>query len=156
MYLMPLSFLLAIVAGLISMVFLVGGIYIVWAWHVGELIALSWLVSGIAMLLWSALGRSLVLMFYPRGNDEPHVHRSEHTEKIEGADGSILHVEFEGPVDGPTIILTHGWALDSTAWYYIRRELSKRYRLVLWDLPGLGKSTQPSDGVSDACHVKRR
>lgn len=146
MYLLPLSFLLAIVAGLLSLAFLVGGGYIVWAWYTGELIALSWLVSGVAMLVWSAFGRSLVLMFYPRGNDEPHIHRSEHTEKIQAADGSILHVEFEGPVDGPTIILTHGWALDSTAWYYVRRELSKRYRLVLWDLPGLGKSTQPSDG----------
>jgi pimeloyl-ACP methyl ester carboxylesterase len=44
------------------------------------------------------------------------------------------------------IVLTHGWALDSTAWYYVRKELARNHRLVMWDLPGLGRSTQPADG----------
>jgi pimeloyl-ACP methyl ester carboxylesterase len=34
---------------------------------------------------------------------------------------------------------------SSTEWYYAKRHLSDRFRLILWDLPGLGESTQPKD-----------
>jgi pimeloyl-ACP methyl ester carboxylesterase len=44
------------------------------------------------------------------------------------------------------VVLTHGWGLDANAWYYVRRRLASKFRLVAWDLPGLGRSTQPSDG----------
>jgi len=30
--------------------------------------------------------------------------------------------------------------MDSTFWRYARQDLADRFRLVLWDLPGLGKS----------------
>jgi pimeloyl-ACP methyl ester carboxylesterase len=145
MFIMPLPFLLGTLAGLASLGLLMGGIYILWAWYVGTLIATSWLVSGIVMLLWSAFGRSLVLMFYRRGNDEPRMVHSSDAREIQAPDGSTLHVEYEGSAQNPTIVLTHGWALDSTAWYYVRKQLSKQYHLVLWDLPGLGQSTQPAD-----------
>ncbi|VXC83494.1 Pimeloyl-ACP methyl ester carboxylesterase [Burkholderia sp. 8Y] len=146
MYLMPLPFLLGTLAGLFSLALLMSGIYIVWSWYVGALVATGWLVSGIAMLVWSAFGRSLVLLFYPRGDDEPKSTRSPNAKDVRAADGARLHVESEGSAQKPTIILTHGWALDSTAWYYVRKHLSARYRLILWDLPGLGLSAQPSDG----------
>jgi pimeloyl-ACP methyl ester carboxylesterase len=146
MFIMPLPFLLGTLAGLLSLGLLIGGVYIVWAWYIGKLLATSWLISGIAMLVWSAFGRAIVLMFYRRGNDEPSAERSANFKKVQAPDGSSLHVEYEGVAQKPIILLTHGWALDSTAWYYIRKQLSKRYRLVLWDLPGLGQSTQPSDG----------
>jgi pimeloyl-ACP methyl ester carboxylesterase len=146
MYILPLPFLLGTFASIASIALLAGGIYILWAWYVGTLVATSWLVSGIAMVAWSVLGRQIVLAFYPRGKDEPREEHSGETRTITGSDGSSLHLEFEGPVDKPVIVLTHGWALDSTAWYYVRKELARDYRLVLWDLPGLGKSSQPSDG----------
>ncbi|HJW27275.1 MAG TPA: alpha/beta hydrolase [Rhodocyclaceae bacterium] len=146
MYLMPLPFLLGTLAGLLSIAALAGGLYVVWAWYVGELVSAAWLAGGVAALLWSAYGRLLVLAFYPRGSDEPRPVHSQNTKTIAGADGSTLHVEIEGDPDKPVAILTHGWALDSTAWYYVRRQLSSRYRLVLWDLPGLGASSQPADG----------
>lgn len=146
MYLMPLPFLLGTLAGLLSIAALAGGLYVVWAWYVGELVSAAWLAGGVAALLWSAYGRLLVLSFYPRGSDEPRPVHSQNTKTITGADGSTLHVEIEGDPDKPVAILTHGWALDSTAWYYVRRQLSSRYRLVLWDLPGLGASSQPADG----------
>jgi len=145
MYVLPLPFLLGTIAGIASIALLAGGIYIVWAWAVGTLVATGWLVSGIAMLAWSALGRQIVLAFYPRGKDEPRAERSAETRTVEGADGSTLHLEFDGPADKPVIILTHGWALDSTAWYYVRKELGRQFRLVLWDLPGLGRSSQPAN-----------
>lgn len=115
MYVLPLPFLLGTLAGIASIALLAGGLYTVWAWTVGTLVATGWLVSGIAMLAWSALGRQIVLAFYPRGKDEPRAERGAETEAIDGADGSTLHLEFEGPADKPVIILTHGWALDSTA-----------------------------------------
>jgi len=145
MYVMPLPFLLGTLASIASIALLGGGIYILWAWTTGALVATSWLVSGIAMLVWSAFGRQIVLAFYPRGKDEPHAERGAEIRTITGASGSTLHLEFDGPADKPVIVLTHGWALDSTAWYYVRKALARDYRLVLWDLPGLGRSSQPAD-----------
>jgi pimeloyl-ACP methyl ester carboxylesterase len=146
MYILPLPFLLGTLASISSVALLASGIYIIWAWYVGQLVATAWIVSGIAMLVWSFLGRQIVLAFYPRGQDDPHAVHSKNVKKFRGAAGSKLHVEFDGPVGKPVIVLTHGWALDSAAWYYIRKELAQNYRLVLWDLPGLGQSSQPADG----------
>lgn len=146
MFMMPLPFLLGTLASLLSLALLAGGIAILWMFATGTLVATAWLVSGIAMLAWSLLGRAIVLAFYPRGEDEPRSMRSEGARRIEGADGSSLHLEFDGPADAPVIVLTHGWALDSQAWYYVRKHLAREFRLILWDLPGLGHSTQPRDG----------
>jgi len=146
MYILPLPFLLGTLASILSVALLVGGIYILWAWYVGQLVATVWIVSAIAMLIWSLLGRSIILSLYPRGSDEPYAVHGSNSKKINGADGSKIHMEFDGPPDKPVIVLTHGWALDSTAWYYVRKELAKDYQLVLWDLPGLGQSSQPADG----------
>ncbi|WP_052640296.1 alpha/beta fold hydrolase [Zavarzinella formosa] len=52
---------------------------------------------------------------------------------------------MSGQPDGPTVILTHGWGASTTEWFYLRRQLAGRYRLVCWDLPGLGKSRSPDD-----------
>jgi pimeloyl-ACP methyl ester carboxylesterase len=146
MYILPLPFLLGTLASLASLALLLGGVYLVWAWFVGTLVATSSLVYGLVMVAWSLLGRQIVLAFYPHGRDKPrHGVQSPNASTVQGADGSELHIEYDGPADGPVIILTHGWALDSAAWYSVRRELAKTYRLVLWDLPGLGKSSQPAD-----------
>ena len=56
-----------------------------------------------------------------------------------------MHVEFYGPEDGQPIILCHGWGPNSTVWYYAKRQLSDRFRVIVWDLPGLGKSTKPKN-----------
>jgi pimeloyl-ACP methyl ester carboxylesterase len=42
--------------------------------------------------------------------------------------------------------LTHGWGLNATAWFYTKHALTNRFRLVVWDLPGLGRSKPPTDG----------
>jgi pimeloyl-ACP methyl ester carboxylesterase len=146
MYILPLPFLLGTLATLASLALLGGGIYIVWAWIAGTVVATSTLASGIGMLAWSLLGRQIVLALYPRGEDEPRAMHSPDAATLDAPDGSRIHIETEGPAGKPVIILTHGWALDSTAWYYVRKELAKHHRLVMWDLPGLGRSTQPADG----------
>ncbi len=66
--------------------------------------------------------------------------------------GSTLYVEVHGPQDAPPVILTHGWGLDSTIWYYLRRHLSQRFRVIVWDLPGLGRSRAASGQAIDLSH----
>jgi pimeloyl-ACP methyl ester carboxylesterase len=145
---MPLPLLLGALAGLASLAIVIGGAWIVHAWSTGTLLAGAWLALGVAMLAWSVLGRQIVLAFFPRGFDEPQpgIADSITSEDLPAPDGSILHIEREGARHKPVLILTHGWTLDSQAWYYARRTLAPHFRLVTWDLPGLGKSTPPQDG----------
>ena len=35
--------------------------------------------------------------------------------------------------------------LDTREWNYLKRDLSGVFRLIVWDEPGLGKSTRPSN-----------
>ncbi|HEY8607701.1 MAG TPA: alpha/beta hydrolase [Noviherbaspirillum sp.] len=146
MFAMPLPFLLAVMAGLASLALLAGGVAILVLWVQGGLAGASWLLAGAAMLLWALFGRLLVLAVYPSGDAAPPVMRRAAGKKIQAPDGSILHVESEGPADAPVIVLTHDWGLDSSAWQDVRATLSQRYRLLSWDLPGLGRSRGPVDG----------
>jgi pimeloyl-ACP methyl ester carboxylesterase len=66
-------------------------------------------------------------------------------QRLRRPDGSELQVEFYGPEDGPPIVLTHGWGLDTREWNYLKRDLSGVFRLIVWDEPGLGKSTRPTN-----------
>ena len=140
-----LVLLLALLAGLASVVLMLGAIYVLWAWYMGELVAVAWIVGAGAALAWSLLGRHIVLLFHRKGTNDPQRHGSG--EYLAGAHGSILHVETEGPVGAPMLVLTHGWGFDASAWYHIRRQLRTDFRLLLWDLPGLGGSTSFSDGI---------
>ncbi len=142
---MPLHFLVMWLIGLLSIGLLGGGIYILYEWYEG-VVGISSLFGGIALVLWSFTGYlwSLPLLRRP-GNDEPKAMRTGTVERITRPDGSVLQVEFYGDEDGQPIIFTHGWGLNSTVWYYAKRQLSDRFRVIVWDLPGLGKSRQPSN-----------
>lgn len=143
---MPLNFLIIWLVGLLSLGVLSGGIYIIYEWYEGELVGMSYLVSGIALVLWSIAGRFVSLpLLRRRGTDEPKFMRTGTVQRLTRPDGSIIHVEFYGPADGQPIIMTHGWGPNSTVWYYAKRQLSDRYRLIVWDLPGLGKSSKPKN-----------
>lgn len=77
--------------------------------------------------------------------DDPEVSAEPVAEqRIRRPDGSELHVEFYGPEEGIPIVLTHGWGLHGAEWNYFKRELADRFRLIVWDLPGLGESTRPT------------
>jgi pimeloyl-ACP methyl ester carboxylesterase len=65
--------------------------------------------------------------------------------RLSRPDGTELNIEEFGKADGPAILLTHGWGVDSTEWYYVKMHLSKEYRLIVWDLPGTGRSTRAAD-----------
>ncbi len=60
---------------------------------------------------------------------------------IRRPDGTLLHVELYGPPDGLPMVLTHGCGGDGSEWHYIKKTFADRYRLIIWDLPGMGKSS---------------
>ena len=100
----------------------------------------------IAALLLSMFSLGAGRLFYPLlrspGKDEPSSSRSDRRAQLQRPDGTELNIEEFGKSDGPTVILTHGWGMDSTEWYYAKKELAKEYRVVVWDLPGVGLSTR--------------
>jgi len=65
---------------------------------------------------------------------------------IRSFDGTDLAVRAAGPLDAPTIVFSHGFTLDMTTWYYQWRELSDRYRCVLFDQRAHGRSGNPPGG----------
>jgi pimeloyl-ACP methyl ester carboxylesterase len=158
---MPLLFLLRLIFSLLSWVILGAASYLIWSWWQGDLVIGAdglvrrvrdedWrLWTGVALLAWSFLGKWLVVPLVAKPDQ-----RRTRPERIEGQrvaspHGGDLHVEISGPLDAPPIILTHGWGLDGTIWFYARHDLSKRFRVITWDLAGLGKSRRGRSGEVD-------
>jgi pimeloyl-ACP methyl ester carboxylesterase len=144
---------------LVSLLILGLAVWLIWRWWDGYVVedvdgvlrqvrGPVWqLVLGLVGLAWSfGGGRLAVLMFLPRGANEPRVERTQ-GDLVLAPDGTPLHVEVVGPQGAPTLILTHGWGLNATAWWYTRHHLAERFRIITWDLPGLGRSRRPMDGV---------
>lgn len=153
MVFLPLDFLLRWLSGLLSIALLGGGIYILHECYSEDLITFpidtlrdrAWLIAGWTMLIWSLVGFLPIALLRRFGRDEPKMWRTKETQRIARPDGSEIHVEFYGSPDAPPLILTHGWGPNSTIWYYAKKQLADRYRLIVWDLPGLGKSTKPQN-----------
>jgi pimeloyl-ACP methyl ester carboxylesterase len=47
--------------------------------------------------------------------------------------------------DGPPLVLLHGFLCDSRCWRRQLADLSDRFRVVAWDAPGAGSSSDPPD-----------
>ena len=155
---MTILHLLRRLFGVISLAVLALGVYLVWTGYQRADVGDPGLDPSIAgdgdetrlwigwgLLALSFLGKFLWPLVLARGGKGPAFERGE-THEIPGADGSKLHVEMFGPKDAPVLVFTHGWGLDSTVWRYARSHLSRRFRLIAWDLPGLGRSRMPADG----------
>jgi pimeloyl-ACP methyl ester carboxylesterase len=140
---LPLPFILNWIFGLISVALVGASGYVLWGWHAGKAIATAWLVSAVIGAIWSLGGRFLILALFPKGDNEPRRIRRGKKATLVMRDGTQIYTESEGPVDAPLLIMTHGWGLDATAWYYQRQYLSSRFRLLFWDMPGLGRSSCP-------------
>jgi pimeloyl-ACP methyl ester carboxylesterase len=76
---------------------------------------------------------------------DPSPDRTGEVHTIRRPDGSELRVECYGPIDAPPLIWTHGWGANSTEWFYEKRYLAERFRLIVWDEPGLGLSKKPDN-----------
>ena len=160
---MPLIVLACLLLSLASWGVLAAGAYLLWSWYEGvwaldaygatHHVRETWqLWTALALLSWSFLGRLVLTPILAKADDEPtRAERCEH-QMITSPTGSNLYVEVHGPEDAPPIILTHGWGLDSTIWYYLRRHLSQRFRVIVWDLPGLGRSRAASGSTVDLSH----
>jgi pimeloyl-ACP methyl ester carboxylesterase len=134
------------VLGLIALAIVGLGVFLIVGVIVGFVTGTVALVTGAGLLVLTFLGRVLVLAFKRGGDDEPTEHRIGEVRRIRRDDGTELQVESYGDADAPALILTHGWGSDSTQWYYLKKRLADRFRVVVWDVPGAGKSTQAPNG----------
>lgn len=150
---MPPIILLLILLNALSIAVLGGAGWLGWTWYEGTVVPTpdgdlarvreDWrLWVALALLAWSFLGRFVVLsvLAKPDGKAEPSKPLRLNGRQIEGHAGASLYVETSGRAGAPTLVLTHGWGLDSTIWHLARRTLGERYRIIAWDLPGLGRS----------------
>jgi len=143
---------------LLSLVVLGCGAYLVWTWWdlrqtletlaPGDEIRLGeWrLYLGCVLIGWSLLGSLPVRLALGRGGGDGARFKRSAGYQVSAPDGSRVYVEQAGPAEAPVLVFVHGWGMDATTWFEARQHLSNRYRLVVWDLPGLGRSKGPSDG----------
>lgn len=148
---MPLILLLRAATSVVGLLVLAAGGYLLWSWFqaplvrdaAGELVRVreDWrLWTAVGLLAWSLAGRFLLTPLLAARDARPSRRVRENGQSQAGASGSTLYVETHGPAGAPVILFTHGWGLDSTIWSYAKADLSDRFRVVLWDLPGLGRS----------------
>ena len=67
---------------------------------------------------------------------------SEHTADV---DGTKIHYLKAG--EGPAVILLHGYTQTSRMWRPIMPQLAERFTVIAADLPGIGDSAIPADGL---------
>jgi pimeloyl-ACP methyl ester carboxylesterase len=168
---MPLLSILRLVFGIFSIALYVGSAYLLWQWYEGDVIRVDgvllhtredWhLWAGLGLLAWSIGGKFLSRPLLAKADQEEPT-RPQHGvgKQIISSTGNTLFVEELGPKNAPIIIFTHGAACDSTVWQYAKRQLATDFRLILWDLPGLGRSSVakgrelgPNHYAADLAHL---
>jgi pimeloyl-ACP methyl ester carboxylesterase len=121
----------------------------VFSWEPGANRETGELMAGLALLTLALAGRpltqGLATLLLRKGADDPKPTRDGTVQRLRRPDGSELQVEFYGPPDAPPIILSHGWGANAAEWYYEKKHLADRFRLVVWDEPGLGLSRKPDN-----------
>lgn len=156
---MPIFALLRTIFALLALAILALGGYFLWEWYQGEMLRDAdgvvrlhreqWqLWAGAALLAWSFLGRFLVRLLLAKGDTDPMRGKRGNGRTLVSETGATIHLEEYGAVTAPPIILTHGWSMDSTMWDYAKRDLAGKFRVIVWDLPGLGLSKR---GDSEIC-----
>ncbi len=150
----PIHLLIGLFSNLLSLAVLGANVYLFRAWYqlkdspyeYARDDAQRYLLWAIGLLVLVLLGGFLFKFLLGKsGSDEPTMERSEETTLLQRPEGHKLFVEFSGPKDAQPLILIHGWSSDSTQWYYLKKRLSRSYRLIMMDLPGLGKSEKPQN-----------
>ncbi len=117
------------------------------SWRPGGDATTAFLAGGLFLLgLSSAGGWIYPRVFCRAGGFNPGERPQSETSQITRPDGTQLNVETYGSKAAPRLIMTHGWGCDRQMWHYAVTQLSEHYRIVIWDLPGLGLSTQPLNG----------
>lgn len=63
--------------------------------------------------------------------------------------GSDLAYEIDGPADAPPVLLWHGAAMTLRMWDGVVERLRHRYRLLRFDIRGVGASAPAADPARD-------
>ncbi|MDX1659893.1 MAG: alpha/beta hydrolase [Nitriliruptorales bacterium] len=66
--------------------------------------------------------------------------------EVRGPDGLRINVETYGPRSAPQVVFSHGWVCSTRVWHEQVLGLSDRLRLVTYDQPGHGRSSDPRSG----------
>jgi len=153
---MPLLSLARFLAAALSLLIFAAAIYLLATWAIGgEQVTLEtrrivrvptepWrLWVGLALLAWSFLGRFVVVALAARRDVHPTRPVLGAGQMVRSPSGAELFIQGSGAAGGPPIILTHGWGMDASFWKHAKHDLGDRFRLTLWDLPGLGRSWLP-------------
>ncbi|HMH01856.1 MAG TPA: alpha/beta hydrolase [Terriglobales bacterium] len=103
-------------------------------------------MKGVSSLLTSAAVVSLVF-FFAASREESHVSAANNAIVSRDAeiDGVKLHYMTAG--HGTPLILLHGYAETSRMWKPIIPLLAERFTVIAPDLPGIGDSAIPADGL---------
>lgn len=160
---MPMLAIVRFVFMIVSLCILGVSAYVLWSWYNGDLVRqadgdivrvrtdwLLWLGAGLLGV--SFLGRPLLTPLLAKADTDPTSAKRNEGIMITGASGANLYVEQLGSPDAPPVILVHGWAMDSTIWFYTKRDLCRNFRVICWDLPGMGRSrpaTPSAIGLSE-------
>lgn len=67
--------------------------------------------------------------------------------------GVTLHYEWHGPEDAPVVVLSNGVLANTASWFNQTPVLSKRFRLLLYDCRGQGRSEHPAGPYSMDMHA---
>jgi pimeloyl-ACP methyl ester carboxylesterase len=59
-----------------------------------------------------------------------------------------VHLHYETYGEGPAILLSHGYSATSEMWRAQIEPLSRRHKLITWDMRGHGRSDYPDDPVA--------
>ncbi|MDX1621139.1 MAG: alpha/beta hydrolase [Nitriliruptorales bacterium] len=66
--------------------------------------------------------------------------------EVRGPDGLRINVETHGPEGAPQVVFAHGWVCSTRVWHEQVVGLGDRVRLVTYDQPGHGMSSDPRSG----------
>lgn len=62
-------------------------------------------------------------------------------------------IAFQEAGEGPALVLLHGFLCDSRCWAQQLSHLSDQFRVVAWDAPGAGSSSDPPDTFTTASYA---
>jgi pimeloyl-ACP methyl ester carboxylesterase len=148
---MPLILFAYFLADLFSIAFLFVGYYLYKQWDHYETrnndISHRYLYGLIALSVLILFGKYLIRILLSKGRKEaePVTIAGDRQHTIARPDGTEIYVEQFGMSEGEPIIFIHGWNSTRNQWYYQIKHFEKKYRVIVMDLRGLGKSTRPND-----------